>query len=152
MLKNLEIDECLKVLGNNYIGRLGYIFGQIPYIIPITFFHDADAKCIISYSANGHKLNAMRLYNKVTLQVDEIESLQHWKSLLVQGQFEELKGSSAKLYLQRFAEGIRRIMKGKNQGIPKSIKEFSSKLDTRGIPTVYRIIVNDIAGKIKQEA
>lgn len=96
MLKNLELDDCLKVLGTNYIGRLGYIFGQIPYIVPITFYHDVNEKCIISYTAKGHKLHAMRQYNKVTLQVDEIESLHHWKSILVQGNFIELKGSSAK--------------------------------------------------------
>ena len=150
MLKNLKIDDCLKVLGNNYIGRLGYIFGQIPYITPITFYHDTDAKCIISYSAKGHKLHAMRQYNKVTLQVDEIESLQRWRSVLVQGQFEELQGSSAKLYLHRFAEGIREIMSGKNQGVPKYIKDFSSKIDSRGVPTVYRIIINDVTGKLKE--
>ena len=147
MLKNLEMEECLEVLGNNYIGRLGYIFGQIPYIIPITFYHDVNTKCIISYSANGHKLHAMRLYSKVTLQVDEIESLQNWKSVLVQGRFEELKGSSAKAYSRRFAEGVRGIMNSKNEDVPKYIKDFSNKIDTRGVSTVYRIIINDVFGK-----
>ncbi len=150
MLKNLEIDECLKVLGNNHIGRLGYIFGQTPYIIPITFCHDADSKCLISYSSNGHKLHAMRLYNKVTLQVDEIESLQNWKSVLVQGRFEELEGSDAKLYLHRFADGVRELLQQKKEEVPRFIKEFSNTQENRGIPTVYRIIINDMFGKAKK--
>lgn len=150
MLKNLEIDDCLKVLGNNYIGRLGYIFGQTPYIIPITYFHDVAAKCIISYSANGHKLHAMRQYNKVTLQVDEIESLQDWKSVLVQGRFEELTGSDAKLYLHRFANGVREIMERKNLTVPKFIKNFSNAQENRGVPIVYQLVINDIVGKVKE--
>lgn len=149
MLKNLNIDDCLEVLANQCVGRLGYIFGQTPYIIPITFYHDADAKCIISYSANGHKLHAMRQYNEVSLQVDEIKSHQSWKSVLVQGRFEELKGSSAKSYLHRFVDGVRSIVEGKNGKAPKYIKDFSNKVDSRGLPTVYRIVINDIVGKSK---
>ena len=151
MLKNLEIDDCLKVLGNNYIGRLGYIFGQTPYIIPITYFHDADTKSIISYSANGHKLHAMRQYNKVTLQVDEIESLQNWKSVLVQGRFEELTGSDAKLYIRRFAHAVRELMERKGLMVPKFIKDFSNALDNRGVPIVYRLVINNIVGKAKED-
>lgn len=147
MLKTLEIDDCLTMLGNNYIGRLGYIFGQTPYIIPITFYHDANAKSIISYSAKGHKLHAMRQYNKVTLQVDEIASLQSWKSVLVLGRFEELLGSDAKLYLRRFSNGVREIMEHKGLTVPKFIKDFSNVQENRGIPTVYRLIINDITGK-----
>ncbi len=150
MLKNLEIDDCLKVLGDNYIGRLGYIFGQTPYIIPITYYHDADTKCIISYSAKGHKLHAMRLYDQVTLQVDEIESLQNWKSVMVQGRFEELQGSDAKLYLHRFADGVREIMHRKNEEAPKFIKDFSNAQKNRGVPTVYRLVINDVFGKVKE--
>lgn len=150
MVKSLEIDDCLRVLSTNYIGRLGYIFGQLPYIIPITFFHDADAKCIISYTADGHKLHAMKQYNKVTLQVDEITSLQAWRSVLVQGQFEELTGSDAKLYLRRFANGVRAILNDKGQRVPKYIKDFSNKMDTRGVPIVFKIIINDIIGKVKE--
>lgn len=150
MLKNLEIKDCLKILGQNHIGRLGYIFGQLPYVVPITYYHDTKAKCIISYSSNGHKLQAMRLYDRITLQVDEIKSHQEWQSVMVQGRFEELTGSDAKLYLHRFADGVRDVMQKKEEKVPRFIKDFSNAQENRGVPVVYRLIINDIVGKTKE--
>ncbi len=144
------MDKCLEVLGNNLIGRIGYIFGQSPFIVPITYFHDKEQKCIISYSAEGHKMEAMRRYDIIALQVDEIDSIEQWKSVLVQGRFEELTGIDAKLYLRRFADGVREIMERKGVSVPKFIKDFSSTLENRGVPTVYKLIINDIIGKAKE--
>ncbi|MGI9549832.1 MAG: pyridoxamine 5'-phosphate oxidase family protein, partial [Aurantibacter sp.] len=106
MIKDLELSKCLDLLGNNYIGRLAFISHGEPYIIPITYFHDSEEKSILSYAAKGHKIEAMRNYDSVALQVDEIKSIQEWRSVLVHGKFEELKGSTAKKYLHRFAEGV----------------------------------------------
>lgn len=151
MIHNLKMDDCLAVLANNYVGRLGYIYGQTPFIIPITFSHDAENKYIISYSAEGHKLVAMRQYDKVALQVDEIETIHNWKSVLVQGRFEELEGSEAKFYLHRFAEGVRETMKRRGKENARFIRDFSSRLDTRGLPIVYKMTVNDISGKFRND-
>ncbi len=149
-IRNLHMDGCLEVLANNYVGRLGYIYGQGPFIIPITYYHDPEEKCIISYAAEGHKLFAMRQYNKIALQVDEITTIQNWRSVLVQGRYEELEGSDAKFYLHKFAMGVQDVLATKDKETPKFIKDFSSKLDTRGLPIVYRMHIDDISGKIRE--
>ena len=145
------MDECLEVLGSNHIGRIGYIFGQSPFIIPITYYHDQEEKCIISYSAEGHKMEAMRRYDIIALQVDEIDSIQQWKSVLVQGRFEEMEGSDAKYYLHRFAAGVKEAMAKKNKEVPKFIKDFSSKIGNRGMPIVYRMVITEISGKYRND-
>ena len=76
MTKNLEEKACLELLASNYIGHLAYISGKEPFVVPITYFHDADEKCIISYSANGHKIDAMRKYKQVSVQVEQITTIQ----------------------------------------------------------------------------
>ncbi|NKI31274.1 pyridoxamine 5'-phosphate oxidase family protein [Croceivirga thetidis] len=149
MVKDMKMDDCLALLARNYIGRLGYIYGQSPFILPITFHHDPNEKCIISYSAEGHKLHAMRQYNVVSFQVDEITSIQNWKSVFIQGRYEEIKGSSTKLYLNRFAEGVRNSFKMRKEEPPAFIKDFSSKLEDRGVPTVYKISTDFISGKFR---
>lgn len=151
MIHNLEMDDCLEVLAINYVGRLGYLYGQGPYIIPITYYHDPEEKCIISYSAEGHKLFAMRQYDKIALQVDEVKTIQSWRSVLVQGRFEELAGSDAKFYLHRFANGVQETLRKKQKEVPKFIKDFSSKLDSRGVPIVYRMLIDDISGKFRKD-
>lgn len=36
MMRTLSRKENMRILGNNYIGRLGYIFQGNPYIVSIT--------------------------------------------------------------------------------------------------------------------
>ncbi len=150
-IKTMEISECLELLGENYIGRLGYISGKTPHINPITYFFDAEDKCILSYSAPGYKIEAMQRHRAVAFQVDQILSIQSWRSVLVQGNFEELEGSTAKKYLHRFAEGVQKTIAKKEGDTPKFIQDFSSRLQGRKIPIVYRIHITDITGKFRED-
>ena len=147
----MEISQCLELLGNNYIGRLAYISGKTPHINPITYYHDAEEKSILSYSSPGHKIEAMERYGEVAFQVDEIETIQKWRSVLVQGRFEELAGSTAKKYLHRFSEGVQQTIQKKGGETPKFIRDFSSRLQNRGLPIVYRIVITDIIGKYRED-
>ncbi len=149
MIKNLELSECLNLLGRNYLGRVAFIFQGDPYIIPITYFHDANEKCILSYAAKGHKIQAMRNYGSVAFQVDEIKSIQEWKSVLVHGKFQELEGSTAKNYLRKFADGVQQTIKQKKGKAPQFIRDFSSRLQKNSMPIVYKISVEDIQGKFR---
>lgn len=128
MLKDLGQQECLELLGKNYIGHLAYISGKDPCTVPITYFHDAEEKCIISYSADGHKIDAMRTYDRVAFQVENITSIQDWESVQIHGTFEELEGAAAKRYLHRFAQGVQETIKRMENEKPKFIKDFSSRL------------------------
>lgn len=97
----------------------------------------------------GHKIEAMRISDSVALQVDEIKSIQHWRSILIHGKFKEFQGSTAKKYLHRFAEGVQETVIRKKGIAPKFIQDFSSRLQQRGIPVVYRISIHDITGKFR---
>lgn len=150
MIRDLEQEECLELLGHNYLGHLGYISGKDPFVIPITYFHDTEEGCILSYSSNGQKIDAMRKYENVCLQVEQITSIQDWKSVQIHGIFEELEGSTAKKYIHKFAQGVQDTierMKGKK---PKFIGDFSSRLQKRKLPIVYRIKITGITGKIRE--
>jgi hypothetical protein len=148
-IKNMETAECLQLLGENYIGRLAYIFAESPHVIPITYFHDAEEKCILGYSSPGYKIKAMEKNARVAFQVDDILSIEQWRSVLVHGNFEELEGSTAKKYLRRFAEGVQNIISQKKGKEPRFIKDLSSRSQKRGIPIVYRIHITDIVGKVR---
>jgi len=151
MIKDLKISECLELLGNNYIGRLAFVMGKSPYIVPITYFHDAEEKSILSYSAEGHKLEAMRQHDSVAFQVDDIESIQNWRSVQVHGKFEALTGSTAKKYLHRFAEGVQETIARLKGEHPKFIQDFSARLQNGNVPVVYRIQITDITGKVRSD-
>ena len=150
-IKELGTSECAELLSENYIGRLGFIVDKRPCIAPITYFHDAGNKSILSYSAPGYKIDAMKRHGFVSFQVDDIHSIYRWRSVLVHGRFEQLEGSTARKYLHRFSEGVQRIISKKEDGTPKFIKDFSSRIQQRGIPIVYRIHITDIVGKYRED-
>ena len=149
-MTDLTSSECIRLLKNNYTGHLGFISKGDPHVIPITYHYNQADNTIISYSEEGHKINAMRDNGSVSLQVEDIISNSNWQSVLVLGTFEEIKGSNAKLLLHQFTEGVKNILKVKERKHPEFISEFSSKTYSGGIPIVYRINVSEMKGKRKE--
>ena len=149
-MENLSKSEIITLLKDNYIGHLSYIAQGRPFTIPITYFYDLGSNAIISYSAEGHKMEAMRKNGAVSLEVEEIVSNSNWQSVLAHGTFDELHGSDAKYYLHQFTEGVKNIIKQKEQTLPEFISEFSSKSSSKKIPVVYRIKILEITGRRKE--
>lgn len=149
MIKTLDNKSCNQLLKNNYIGYLSYISNKRPYTIPITYFFNKDEKYIICYSANGHKIDAMRKNPSISLSVSEVYNNNHWRSVLAQGYYEEAIGGSAKFYLHEFSLGIKSIVLKKEYKDLDYISEFSSKIYNMEIPIVFLIKLEDIIGKIK---
>jgi len=150
MIKNLEPSECIQILKQNYIGHLAYIFQNRPFVIPITYFYEQKTNTIIGYSSEGHKTKALRLLNAVSIEVAEIESINNWQSVLVHGTYEELKGSQAKSHLHTFSDGIKEIIRQKEEKNPQCISEFSSKIYDEEVPIVFHISLDEITGKQRE--
>ncbi len=152
MVKDLKQEDCIELLRENYIGRLGYVIGKNPFVVPITYYyHEGKGNGIISYSLGGHKIDAMRNNRCISLQIDEIKSASHWKSVLVHGEFEELKQIDAKNLLRQFSQGVKNIINRSTGENVQFIHEFSSKLQSKGSsPIVYRINILEITGKQRE--
>ncbi|MGB5229662.1 MAG: pyridoxamine 5'-phosphate oxidase family protein, partial [Eudoraea sp.] len=138
MIKKLETKECIELLNNNYIGHLAFISQKEPYVLPITYYYNQANNTIIAYSSEGHKVEAMRKNDTVSLEVEEIKSVNNWRSVHLHGTFEELQGIDAKYLLHEFTQNVKKIITRKEGVHPKFIGEFSSKLAEQGIPIVYR--------------
>jgi hypothetical protein len=146
-MTDLTSSESIRLLMENYTGHLGYLSQHQPYVLPITFYYDKEDHSLISYSSDGHKIEAMRKNNSVSLLVEEIISAKNWQSVLAHGTYEELEGADAKFKLHQFTEGIKGLILRKEHRATEFISEFSSKLYSRGNPTVYRIKILEITGK-----
>ena len=149
MIKDLAEEHIETLLQNNYVGSLGFIAHNAPYVLPITYYYDRENKCIISYSMEGHKVASLRESPEVSLLVFEKDSMDHWRSVLVHGIFEELHQIDAKFYLKEFSEGVQKLMQKDGYGSSHFIDEFSSKSESEGIPLVYRIRISDWSGKYR---
>jgi nitroimidazol reductase NimA-like FMN-containing flavoprotein (pyridoxamine 5'-phosphate oxidase superfamily) len=88
VIKELGEQECAAVLRASHFGHLACAKDNRPYVVPITFAF-ADNQ-IYSFSALGQKVEWMRKNPQVCLQVDDFGKDSAWKSVVVQGLFEEL--------------------------------------------------------------
>lgn len=149
-MKDLTKEQCSELLKTNYIGRIAFMVGEVPYILPITYHYDPETNSLITYSGEGAKIEAMRKNGQVSFQVDEIKALNKWKSVLVHGKYEELNGIDARHLLHKFAEGVKKTILKKDAITTQFISEFSSKEDTDAIPIVYRINIIDMKGKERE--
>ena len=150
MRRNLNKNECTAFLEQNYIGRLAYISGEFPHIVPLTYFYDSQTNTITSYSSEGHKIKEMRKNTAICLAVDEITSISHWKSVLVHGTYEELSRIDAKHMLHEFSNGVKNVIR-KNYGENlHKISEFSAKIDAEDSPIIFRINITDLTGKFRE--
>jgi nitroimidazol reductase NimA-like FMN-containing flavoprotein (pyridoxamine 5'-phosphate oxidase superfamily) len=150
MIRTLKEKERINVLENNYICNLSYIYQNRPFIAPITYFFDKANHVIIGYSAEGHKVNAMRKNNNVSLGVSNVNSVNSWESILVQGTFVELSGSDAKAQLHTFSLGVKDLIINKEHRKLDFISEFSSKIYKDDLPVVFLINIVEITGKMRR--
>lgn len=150
MIKDLSETQIRGLLQNNYVGSLGFIAHQAPYVLPVTYFYDPDNQCVVSYSMEGHKIDAIRESPEVSLLVFEKDAIDRWRSVLIHGTFEELQQIDAKFYLKEFSEGVGRLLEKEGYGPTHFIEEFSSRSETMGIPLVYRIKITDWSGKCRE--
>ena len=150
MIQTLDDKEKTLLLSSNYVGSLGYLYKNRPFVVPITYFYNEEENNIICYSAKGQKINALRKNNLVSLCVTDIDSVNDWKSVLVHGTFEEHTESTAKALLHQFSLGVKDIILRKELRDLDFISQFSSKIHKDEIPIIFTINIEEITGKMRK--
>lgn len=87
MLRELTREECEAILGRAHLGRIAVRDADGAYIVPMSFVYSGGA--IHAHTSPGRKLQLFRRWPHVAFQVDEVEDLSHWRSVLVRGHFRE---------------------------------------------------------------
>jgi uncharacterized protein len=82
-------EQCTELLERAYLGRLACSLDNQPYVVPVCFAYESDH--IFVFSTLGKKIRWMRQNPKVCLQVDEIVSRSNWTSVVVAGNYSELR-------------------------------------------------------------
>src|SRR5688572_24632724 len=100
-IEMLHRDECLRLLATHEIGRIGFINGDTPEILPVNYALDGDA--VVFATATGTKLwSAER--GTVTFEVDDIDrsSRSGW-SVVIHGLAQEITSLDSPAVVARLA-------------------------------------------------
>jgi len=105
MITQMTNETARQLLAAERIGRLGCVYEDGPYVVPVNYVLDGES--IYVHSLAGRKLEALRANPKACLQVDRIENTYEWRSAIAFGVFEELTESgereaASRLLLTRF--------------------------------------------------
>ncbi len=99
MLGELNDAEIERLLHDEVLARIGCHANGLTYVVPITYAYDGE--CIVGHSRDGMKLRMMREHPDVCIEVDHMDDLANWKSVIAWGRFEELFGVEAIKAMQK---------------------------------------------------
>jgi len=102
----LSAAEVEDFLSSQVIGRIGCHVDGLTYVVPIIYAYDGEA--IYVYTIEGQKTRMMRANPRICFETDHYDGATgSWRSVIVQGRFEELDGEGAQralgLLAARFA-------------------------------------------------
>src|ERR1043165_4840349 len=92
MIGELNREEIEKLLKRELVGRIGCCANDRVYVIPISYAY--DGQCIYARSHEGTKIEIMRKNPNVCFQVDRMNNMANWQSVIAWGQYEELTDAS----------------------------------------------------------
>jgi len=109
--------------------------------------------CIYGQSAEGKKLGMMRANPAVCFEVDHIESVTSWRSVIAWGRFEELHGDAAERATRLLLDRITPLMAttaSQRPGRPADAANAASAAVGKQRPVVYRIVLGEKSGRYEQ--
>ena len=146
ILNEKQIEELLK---RQVTGRVGCHVNGDTYIVPVNYNYKNGI--LYAHSGPGKKIDMMRQNPNVCFEVDDIQSIFHWHSVIAWGTFEEIKDPDEK---QQAMQGlIHRLMPlvESPEGHPShGITEKEADIDTLIEYIVYKIKITRVTGRFER--
>ncbi len=98
MLRELSPEVTDHLLSSQFFGRIGCAANGQVLVVPVAYLYDGRA--IYGQTHEGTKTSLLRQNPAVCFEVDEVSSPSCWRSVVVQGVYEELQGDE-RLYAEQ---------------------------------------------------
>lgn len=90
MLGELNAAQIEDLLAGEVIARIGCISQGRVYVVPVSYVYDGTF--VWGHGMDGAKLTAMRSDPRVCVEVEHVDDLSNWRSVIAWGTFEECHG------------------------------------------------------------
>jgi uncharacterized protein len=142
MVGELTSEEIDSVLRSEAVGRIGcYAFGR-PYVVPITYAYDGVA--VYGHSREGLKMRMMRSHPNVCFEVDRLDDLASWQSVIATGTFSELEAGESEVAMQLLRRRLAPL-------VPSATSVPDGRLHPSGLPwSVFRILLGERTGRFER--
>jgi nitroimidazol reductase NimA-like FMN-containing flavoprotein (pyridoxamine 5'-phosphate oxidase superfamily) len=149
MLGTLNARQIDQILRSEVVGHLGCSADGKVYVTPISYVYDGER--IYGHAAAGMKLRMLRANPQVCVQVDHIENLANWVSVIVWGAYEELSGDDEKEAMRLFLDRMEPLQASETALSPHRAPVGVPALDQQGQSMVfYRITLTERSGRFEK--
>ncbi|AFM16285.1 putative flavin-nucleotide-binding protein [Mycolicibacterium chubuense NBB4] len=140
MLGVLSADEIERLLGEQTIARIGCVSDDRPYVVPTCYVYRDGF--VYGHTMAGMKRKAMRDNPNVCFEVEHVDDLANWRSVIAWGRFEELHDEQAR-------EGMALLVDRLMPLLPVDHDHHAPSDGGPGDATVYRILLREKTGRFE---
>lgn len=147
MFGELTEEQIDQVLYQQLFGRMAMISSGKPYVVPVSYAFDGEY--LYFHSRGGRKIEAMRRSPHVCFLVDSIDHLDSWRSVIVNGTFEELTTAKAKdRAMKLLSDKLDPLLVTNIVRQPKAIEPGVVEKKLNAI--YYRILIKEKTGRFQK--
>ncbi|WP_242093876.1 pyridoxamine 5'-phosphate oxidase family protein [Aestuariivivens sediminicola] len=149
MLGELTANQIEQLLYAQLIGRLGCHADGITYVVPITYAYDGTY--IYGHTREGMKIDMMRKNPKVCFQLDVMENMSNWRSVISWGTFEELQDPEDRIMgMKKLWDRIMPYTTGETT-VQHAITDSHAKSIEAMQGVVYRVKLSEKTGRYEKK-
>lgn len=135
--------QSVKFLETQRLGHLACSVNDRPYVVPIHYALKNNA--IYSFSMPGRKIEIMRENPYAAMVVEHFSAGRAWKSVIVQGRFEELPDRIGSKIEREQAWSL--LSKHANWWEPGGLKPVAGPISDHSEHLFYRIVIDEVSGR-----
>ncbi|RWA63157.1 pyridoxamine 5'-phosphate oxidase family protein [Mesorhizobium sp.] len=143
LVRTLSTLECTKLLTANRVGHLACAKDGQPYVVPLYYAH-ADNH-LYAFSMPGKKIDWMRTNPLVSVQVDEHGQGRGWRSVIVDGRYEELRDQLPRDHAWSV------LSKHPDWWEPGALKPVIPPASDSAPHVFFRILIEQVSGRAASE-
>lgn len=144
-LNELQIDALLK---RQVTARIACHANGVTYIVPVNYVY--DGACIYGHSSNGKKIEMMRKNPEVCFEIDEIQTIFKWQSVIAWGTFEEvIDMTERQRIMQALIHRIMPLSENPNNHPSHGITDSDSHIGIDMELIVYKIALKKKTGRFE---
>jgi nitroimidazol reductase NimA-like FMN-containing flavoprotein (pyridoxamine 5'-phosphate oxidase superfamily) len=143
VFEELDYRQCNTIMDRNRVGRIAYAFQNQVDIAPVHYVRRGT--WLYGRTSSGSKLTTLSHAPWVAFEVDEMEALFEWRSVIVHGAFYRLQPGGTAYDVEAWDTGV------------EALRELIPDTFTRGDPVpfrteMFRISIDRMSGRSSHTA
>jgi uncharacterized protein len=148
MLGELNEEQIEHVLTTNLIGRIGCYADEKIYVVPVTYLY-VDG-CLLGHTIIGMKTRMLKKNPKCCFEVDSLQDMANWQSVIAWGTFEELEGDEAKSAMQKLMNHFMPLMTSQSSQSTHGLDQVHQLEALHLKAIVYKIKIDEKTGRFEK--